>query len=108
MVPGRLQFAGEAVYGFVRNTLARDIIGSEHFMKFVPYLFSLFFFILVNNFFGVDPVPPVPDASRASGFVVPLALITLGHLQRRRHLEARLRSATSSTQTCPPASPARS
>ena len=26
MVPGRLQFAGESVYGFVRNSLARDNI----------------------------------------------------------------------------------
>ena len=29
LVPGRLQFAGEMVYGFVRNSVARDIIGSE-------------------------------------------------------------------------------
>ena len=35
-------------------------------MRFVPYLFTLFFFILVNNSIGVDPVHPVPDASRAS------------------------------------------
>ena len=28
LVPGRLQFVGEGVYGFVRNTLARDNIGS--------------------------------------------------------------------------------
>ena len=61
MVPGRLQFAGESAYGFVRNSIGRDIIGSQDFMRFVPYLVTLFFFILVNNFFGVDPVHPVPD-----------------------------------------------
>ena len=65
VVPGRLQFAGEAVYGFVRNSLARDNIGSEHFMKFVPYLFSLFLFILVNNYYGVIPFLQFPT-SRAS------------------------------------------
>ena len=67
MVPGRLQFAGEAAYGFVRNILGRDIIGSHDFMRFVPYLLTLFFFILVNNLFGDDPVHPVPDdvAARA-------------------------------------------
>ncbi len=33
MVPGRLQYVGEAGYCFVRNTLGRDIIGSEDFIK---------------------------------------------------------------------------
>jgi F-type H+-transporting ATPase subunit a len=73
LVPGRLQFAGEAIYGFVRNTIARDSIGSEHFMKFVPYLFSLFMFILVNNYYGIIPLLQFPSFSRI-GFIVPLAL----------------------------------
>lgn len=75
IVPGRLQFAGETIYGFVRNSMARDNIGSEHFMKFVPYLFSLFMFILVNNYYGVIPFLQFPSFSRI-GFVLPLALIT--------------------------------
>jgi F-type H+-transporting ATPase subunit a len=75
VVPGRLQFAGEAVYGFVRNSLARDNIGSEHFMKFVPYLFSLFMFILINNYFGIFPFLQFPSFSRI-GFIVPLALLS--------------------------------
>ncbi|QIK77376.1 F0F1 ATP synthase subunit A [Nocardioides piscis] len=75
MVPGRLQYTGEAVYGFVRNTLARDNIGSEHFMKFVPYLFSLFMFILVNNYYGIFPLLQFPTMSRI-GFVIPLAIIS--------------------------------
>ena len=41
--------------------MARDIIGSQDFMRYVPYLFTLFFFVLINNLFGVDPVHPVPD-----------------------------------------------
>jgi len=36
VVPSKLQFAGESIYGFVRNDLARDVIGHE-FMRFVPY-----------------------------------------------------------------------
>lgn len=75
VVPGRLQFAGEAVYGFVRNTLARDNIGSEHYMKFVPYLFSLFLFILMNNYYGIIPFLQFPSFSRI-GFIVPLAIIS--------------------------------
>jgi len=75
LVPSRLQFTGEAVYGFVRNSLARDNIGSEHFMKFVPYLFALFMFIVVNNYYGVFPLLQFPSFSRI-GFVVPLAMIS--------------------------------
>src|SRR5215212_7993573 len=55
VVPGRVQFAGEYVYDFVRNGIARDSIGSQDFMKFVPYLFSLFLFVLVNNYCGGLP-----------------------------------------------------
>ena len=76
MVPGRLQFVGEGVYGFVRNCLGRDIIGSRDFMRFVPYLFALFFFILLNNFFGSIPFIQFPTISR-SGMVYGLAILSL-------------------------------
>ena len=75
MVPGRLQFAGESAYGFVRNSVARDIIGSRDFMRFVPYLVTVFFFILLNNFFGSIPFIQFPTFSR-SGMVYGLAALS--------------------------------
>jgi F-type H+-transporting ATPase subunit a len=75
MVPGRLQYVGEAGYGLVRNTLGRDVIGSEQFMRFVPYLFALFFFILVNNLFASVPFLQFPTMSR-SGMVYGLAALS--------------------------------
>ncbi len=75
MVPGKLQYVGEAGYGFVRNTIGRDIIGSQDFMRFVPYLVALFFFILLNNFFGSIPFIQFPTFSR-SGMVYSLALLS--------------------------------
>ncbi|WP_336623993.1 F0F1 ATP synthase subunit A [Nocardioides sp.] len=75
MVPGRLQFAGEGAYGFVRNSVGRDIIGSHDFMRFVPYLFALFFFILLNNLFGAIPFIQFPTFSRA-GMVYGLAALS--------------------------------
>ena len=75
VVPGKLQFAGEQAYGFVRNGIARDIIGSHDFMKFVPYLVSLFFFVLINNLFGIVPFLQFPTFSRA-GFAYGLAILT--------------------------------
>ena len=73
-MPSKLQFAGESVYGFVRNDLAKDVIGHE-FMRFVPYLFTLFTFILVNNIFGIVPMLQFPTMSRVS-FPYVLAIIT--------------------------------
>ena len=75
MVPSRLQYVGEAGYGFVRNSLGRDIIGSHDFMRFVPYLFTLFFFILVNNWFATVPFIQFPTMSR-SGMVYGLAILS--------------------------------
>ena len=65
VVPSKLQFAGESIYAFVRNDLARDVIGHE-FMRFVPYLFTLFTFILTNNLFGIIPLLQFPTMSRVS------------------------------------------
>jgi len=75
LVPGKLQFAGESAYGFVRNSLGRDIIGSHDFMRFVPYLVSIFFFILLNNLFATIPFIEFPTMSR-SGMVYGLAALS--------------------------------
>jgi len=75
MVPSRLQYAGEQAYGFVRNDIARDIIGSRDFMRFVPYLVSLFFFVLINNLYGIIPLLQFPTFSR-SGYAYGLAALT--------------------------------
>jgi F-type H+-transporting ATPase subunit a len=75
MVPGRLQYVGEAGYSFVRNTMGRDISGSPEFMRYVPYLFTLFFFILINNLFATIPFIQFPTMSR-SGMVYGLAAMS--------------------------------
>ncbi|MCW2846382.1 MAG: atpB [Marmoricola sp.] len=75
MVPGKLQYVGELGYGFVRNQLGRDIIGSKDFMRFVPFLFALFFFVLLNNLFATIPFLQFPTFSRA-GLVYGLVLIS--------------------------------
>lgn len=75
MVPGRLQFVGETGYGFVRNTLARDVIGDRDFLRFVPFLVTLFFFILINNLFATIPVIQFPTFSRA-GLAYGLAILS--------------------------------
>ena len=75
VVPNKLQFAGESVYAFVRNGLGREIIGRE-FMGYVPFLFTLFTFILTNNIFGIIPFLQFPTMSRVS-FAYVLAIFSV-------------------------------
>jgi F-type H+-transporting ATPase subunit a len=63
VVPSKLQFAGELGYNFVRNSIARDAIGSQEHMKYVPYLCGLFFFILFNNVAASIPLIQFPTFS---------------------------------------------
>jgi F-type H+-transporting ATPase subunit a len=74
VVPSKFQFAGELVYGFVRKDLGEEILGHE-FKRFMPYLFSLFTFILTNNLFGIVPFLQFPTFSRIS-FAYVLGIIT--------------------------------
>ncbi len=74
VVPGKGQAVTEAAYGFVRNGIARDIIGTKHFKPFLPLLFAMFVLILVNNLFGVLPFVQYPTMSRVA-FPAAIALI---------------------------------
>ncbi|MES0030978.1 F0F1 ATP synthase subunit A [Mesorhizobium sp. M0040] len=53
LVPGRLQSVSEMAYEFVGNML-RDAAGTQG-MKFFPFVFSLFMFVLVANLLGLFP-----------------------------------------------------
>jgi len=53
IVPTRAQAASEMLYEFVAN-MVRQSAGNEG-MKFFPFVFSLFMFVLVANFFGLVP-----------------------------------------------------
>lgn len=66
LVPGKTQYLGEQAYSFVRNGVAQDIIGARDFMLWVPLLVSLFFFLIINNLFGIVPVLSFSTFSRAS------------------------------------------
>lgn len=74
LVPGKLQYAGEAAYSWVRDSIGRDIIGERDFLKYVPLLVSMFFFVLVNNLFGIVPFLQFAPFSRV-GFAYGLAAL---------------------------------
>ncbi|MEX3609614.1 F0F1 ATP synthase subunit A [Rothia sp. LK2588] len=77
MVPGKGQFVAEMGYGFVRNSLGKQLIGAHHFKPFVPLLFASFFFILVNNLYGSIPVLQLPTMSHAGSAYVLAAIAWL-------------------------------
>ena len=53
VVPGRLQSIAEILYTFVRKMVV-DIAGQEG-LKYFPYIFTLFSFILFGNILGLIP-----------------------------------------------------
>jgi F-type H+-transporting ATPase subunit a len=65
VVPSKTQYLGEQAYSFIRNGVAQDVIGGD-FLRWVPLLVSLFFFIVVNNLFGLVPLLSFPPFSRVS------------------------------------------
>jgi F-type H+-transporting ATPase subunit a len=74
LVPTRMQWLAESIYGFTRNGVARDVIGPEG-LRFAPYLTCLFLFILVANVFGI--VPPFQISPNAHiAFPVTLAAMS--------------------------------
>jgi len=53
LVPNRLQLVSEMSYEFVANII-RNSAGTEG-MRFFPFVFSLFAFLLIGNLFGIVP-----------------------------------------------------
>lgn len=69
LVPRGAQNLGEVGYVFVRDGIAKETIGHGG-EKFVPFLFSFFFFVWVLNFFGILPGAQLPATSI---FAIPVA-----------------------------------
>lgn len=63
LVPTKFGAAVEGLVGFVRDDIARSVIGPEG-TKYLPYLMSLFFFLLIGNLFELTPLVNFPITSR--------------------------------------------
>ena len=73
IVPGKLQYIGEAGYSLVRDGIARDVVGPKG-LPFAPFLASLFFFILANNLMAIIPFAQISPMSK---FAFPLVLAAI-------------------------------
>jgi len=56
--PAGLQSLLEPVILFVRDDIAKPSIGHRKYEKYMPYLLTIFFFILINNLLGLVPIFP--------------------------------------------------
>lgn len=59
--PGKLsgvQSFLEPVVVFIRDNLAKPSIGEKHYARYMPFLLTVFFFILFNNLLGLIPFFP--------------------------------------------------
>ncbi|MBA3368765.1 MAG: F0F1 ATP synthase subunit A [Geodermatophilaceae bacterium] len=63
IVPGKLQFFGEMAYNLIRDGVGRDVIGKQA-KPFIPYLATLFFFILFNNLMGIIPFAQISPSAK--------------------------------------------
>ncbi len=72
--PRGIQSFLEPIILFVRDDIAIPNIGHHKFEKFMPYLLSVFFFILINNIMGLVPFPPPFGANVTGNIAVTMTL----------------------------------
>lgn len=72
--PRGIQSFLEPIVLFIRDEVAIPNIGHHKFEKFMPYLLSVFFFILINNIMGLVPFPPPFGANVTGNIAVTMTL----------------------------------
>jgi F-type H+-transporting ATPase subunit a len=76
MPPSGMQSLVEPLIVFVRDEIAKPSIGPKY-MKYMPYLLTVFFFIWINNLLGLVPI--IPGGANLTGNIavtMTLAVIT--------------------------------
>ena len=87
--PKGIQSFLEPIILFVRDDIALPNIGEHKYEKYMPYLLTVFFFILLNNLFGMIPFPP-PFGANVTGniavtFVLALFTFLITQLSGNKH-----------------------
>ncbi len=74
--PKGIQSFLEPIILFVRDDIAIPNIGEHKYERYMPYLLSAFFFILINNLMGLIPFPPPFGANVTGNIAVTFVLAT--------------------------------
>jgi len=75
-VPSGIASFVEPLIVFVRDEIARPMIGEHKYKRYMPYLLTIFFFIWINNIFGLIPILNGANLSGNIAFTFTLAAIT--------------------------------
>lgn len=75
-VPSGIASFVEPLIVFVRDEIAKPMIGEHKYRKYMPYLLTIFFFIWINNIFGLIPILNGANLSGNIAFTFTLAAIT--------------------------------
>jgi F-type H+-transporting ATPase subunit a len=78
--PKGIQRFLEPVILFVRDDIAIANIGKHKYEKYMPYLLTVFFFILINNLMGLIPFPPPFGANVTGNIAVTFVLASFTFL----------------------------
>ncbi len=73
--PKGLQSLLEPIILFVRDDIAIPSIGEKRYEKFMPYLLTVFFFIILNNYLGIIPFPP--GGANVTGNIAVTAILAI-------------------------------
>lgn len=73
--PKGIQGIIEPVFLFIRDEVAIPFVGEKHYMRFLPFLMSIFFFILGLNLFGQIPFLGSVNATGNLSITMALAVI---------------------------------
>lgn len=69
MVPSGVRNLVESMMVFIRNEVAKPSL-HEHTDRFMPFIWTVFFFILVNNLLGLVPLDPLSVLILGRGHIV--------------------------------------
>lgn len=73
--PKGLQSLVEMLVCFVRDSIAKPMIGEEKYEKYLPYLLTLFFFIFLSNCMGL--IPFFPAGANVTGCIAVTAILAV-------------------------------
>ncbi len=73
--PKGIQSLLEPIVLFVRDDVAKSSIGEEKYRTYLPYLLTIFFFILINNLMGLIPI--LPGGANLTGNITVTMILAL-------------------------------
>ncbi|MBK86117.1 MAG: ATP synthase F0 subunit A [Flavobacteriaceae bacterium] len=75
-VPSGIASFVEPLIVFVRDEIGKPMIGAKKYKPYMPYLLTIFFFIWINNIFGLIPILNGANLSGNIAFTFTLAVLT--------------------------------